>query len=141
MKRIIKTYTELSKLRTFDERFDYLKLDGLVGDATFGGMRMFNQQFYRSSEWKRIRNQIILRDNGCDLGVPGCEIGYKILIHHIVPLTIEDIRDRTPYLMDPEYLICVSNATHQALHYGDRALLMNTPIERTKFDTCPWKGK
>lgn len=135
----IKNYKELSRLTTFEERFDYLKLHGTIGKDTFGFDRIFNQQFYRSSEWKRIRNTVIIRDNGCDLGVEGHDIFSKILIHHMNPISIEDIRNSTDFLLNPDYLICVSHETHNAIHYGNESLIHKTPIERTENDTCPWK--
>ena len=137
---MIRTYTELMKLPTFKERFEYLKLlDGRVGDDTFGFDRYVNQQFYRSKEWKRLRDQLIIRDNGCDLGVNGYDIHGKIIIHHMNPITKNDIIDQTDYLMNPEYLICTTHNTHNAIHYGDENLLVTEPISRSKNDTCPWK--
>ena len=135
----IRTYSELIQLPTFEERFDYLRLNGVVGKDTFGFDRYLNQQFYRSSEWKRIRDQVILRDNGCDLGVEGYEIRGRILIHHINPISVEDIHTMSDLLMNPEYLICVSHRTHNAIHYGDESLIITTPIERTQNDMCPWR--
>ena len=135
----IRTYSELCQLSTFEERFDYLRLNGSVGKDTFGFDRYLNQQFYRSSEWKRIRDRVILRDNGCDLGVEGYEIRGRILIHHINPISVEDIHTMSDLLMNPEYLICVSQRTHNAIHYGDESLIITAPIERTQNDTCPWR--
>ena len=135
----IRTYSELCQLSTFEERFDYLRLNGSVGKDTFGFDRYLNQQFYRSSEWKRIRDRVILRDDGCDLGVEGCEIRGRILIHHINPISVEDIHTMSDLLMNPEYLICTSHRTHNAIHYGDESLIITTPIERTQNDTCPWR--
>ena len=135
----IRTYSELIQLPTFEERFDYLRLNGSVGKDTFGFDRYLNQQFYRSSEWKRIRDRVILRDNGCDLGVDGYEIRGRILIHHINPISVEDIHTMSDLLMNPEYLICVSHRTHNAIHYGDESLIITAPIERTQNDTCPWR--
>lgn len=135
----IRSYSKLIKLQTFEERFDYLKLDGVVGEDTFGFDRYLNQQFYRSREWKRIRDQVILRDNGCDLGVDGYEIHGRVLIHHMNPISIDDIHTMSDFLMNPEYLICVTHRTHNAIHYGDKNLIITAPIERTKNDTCPWK--
>ena len=135
----IRTYSELCQLSTFEERFDYLRLNGSVGKDTFGFDRYLNQQFYRSSEWKRIRDRVILRDNGCDLGVEGYEIRGRILIHHINPISVEDIHTMSDLLMNPEYLICVSHRTHNAIHYGDESLIITAPIERTQNDTCPWR--
>lgn len=136
---IIRTYSELITLPTFEERFKYLQLNGQVGKDTFGFDRYLNQNFYRSIEWKRLRNQIILRDNGCDLGVEGYEIHGRIIIHHMNPITIKDITDATEFLLNPEYLISTVHNTHNAIHYGDESLLCLGPIERTKNDTCPWK--
>lgn len=135
----IKTYSELILLPTFEERFKYLQLNGRVGDDTFGFDRYINQKFYRSAEWKRIRDYIIIRDNGCDLAVDGYEIHGRILIHHINPITISDIKFSTEYLMNPDYLICVTHNTHNAIHYGDDKQIITGPIVRTKNDTCPWK--
>ena len=135
----IRTYSELIQLPTFEERFDYLRLDGVVGKDTFGFDRYLNQQFYRSSEWKRIRNQVIVRDNGCDLGIDEYEIHGRILIHHMNPISIEDLQYMSDLLMNPEYLICVSHRTHNAIHYGDESLIVTTPIERSQNDTCPWR--
>lgn len=135
----IRTYSELIQLPTFEERFDYLRLDGVVGKDTFGFDRYLNQQFYRSSEWKRIRNQVIIRDNGCDLGIDEYEIHGRILIHHMNPISIEDLQHVSDLLMNPEYLICVSHRTHNAIHYGDESLIVSAPIERTQNDTCPWR--
>ena len=135
----IRTYSELIQLPTFEERFDYLRLDGVVGKDTFGFDRYLNQQFYRSSEWKRIRNQVIVRDNGCDLGIDEYEIYGRILIHHMNPISIEDLQYMSDLLMNPEYLICVSHRTHNAIHYGDESLIVTAPIERSQNDTCPWR--
>ena len=135
----IRTYSELILLPTFEERFKYLQLNGRVGDDTFGFDRYINQNFYRSAEWKRIRDQIIIRDNGCDLALEGYEIYGRILIHHMNPITVKDVELSTEYLMNPEYLICVTHNTHNAIHYGDEKLLMKGPVVRTKNDTCPWR--
>lgn len=135
----IRTYSELILLPTFEERFKYLQLNGRVGDDTFGFDRYINQNFYRSAEWKRIRDQIIIRDNGCDLALEGYEIYGRILIHHMNPITVKDVELSTEYLMNPEYLICVTHNTHNAIHYGDEKLLTKGPVVRTKNDTCPWK--
>ena len=138
--RNIKTYDELIKLPTFKERFRYLKLDRRVGEDTFGYDRYLNQIFYKSKEWQSIRNFVITRDNGCDLGVPGHEIiGNKIMIHHINPITKEDILNKSEFLLDPKYLITTIDNTHNAIHYGDENLLYTEPIERSKNDTCPWR--
>lgn len=136
---IIRTYSELITLPTFEERFQYLKLDGDVGVETFGFDRYLNQAFYSSDEWKSIRNQVIIRDNGCDLGIEGREIYKRIVIHHMNPITKEDLLYKTEYLLNPEYLICTIKATHDAIHYGDENLLLKGPIERKPNDTCPWR--
>ena len=135
----IRTYSELILLPTFEERFKYLQLNGRVGDDTFGFDRYINQNFYRSAEWKRIRDQVIMRDNGCDLALEGYEIYGRILIHHMNPIGIKDIQQVNKFLLDPEYLITTMLSTHNAIHYGDESLLVTDPIERSKNDTCPWK--
>lgn len=136
---IIRTYSELIALPTFEERFEYLKLSGSVGKDTFGHDRYLNQVFYSSYEWRKLRDEIIIRDNGCDLGVSDRIIYGKIYIHHINPLRKDDIILRSEYLRNPDFLICTSFETHNAIHYGDINLLPRDPIERTKNDTCPWK--
>lgn len=136
---IIRTYSELSNFATFEERYQYLKLSGIVGEETFGFDRILNQTFYKSLEWKRIRDFVILRDNGCDLGIDGRLIGGKIIIHHLNPLTKKDIREATDYLLNPEFLICTSLTTHNAIHYGNENLLIKDIRERSRNDTCPWK--
>ena len=137
---IVRTYDELSKLKTFEDRFEYLKLDGQVGKDTFGFDRIFNQRFYRSREWKACRDFVIIRDNGCDLGIDGYEISSQnVIIHHINPISLEDIEKRTDILLNPEYLITTTHKTHNAIHYGDKDLLVTGPIERSKNDTCPWR--
>ena len=135
----IKRYSELIELQTFKERFEYLRLDGQVGKSTFGFDRYVNQKFYRSAEWKKIRSQVIIRDHGCDLGIDGYEIYGKILIHHMNPISPKDIETASNYLLNPEYLICVTHNTHNAIHYGDEELLFCGITERSKNDTCPWK--
>ena len=135
----IRTYSELIAIPTFRGRYEYLKLKGLVGQETFGYDRYLNQVFYKSREWMDIRDYVIVRDNGCDLGIPGHEISERILIHHMNPITKEDILRRSEFLLDPEYLISTIKLTHDAIHYGDEHLLMDEPIARTKNDTCPWK--
>ena len=135
----IKTYSELITLPTFLERFRYLKLGGLVGKETFGFDRYLNQTLYRSVEWKRFRRDMILRDMGMDLACDGYEIVGKIMVHHIDPLTIQDIIRIDPKIFDPENVICTSMNTHNAIHYGDESLLITEPIVRTKNDTCPWR--
>ena len=136
---IIRTYSELSRIPTFMDRYEYLRLGGEVGKETFGFDRYLNQQFYHSEEWRSIRNYIITRDLGCDLGLEGFAIHGRIYIHHMNPITVRDIRDYTEYLIDPEYLICTTHETHNAIHYGDSSLLIAEPVERTPYDTCPWK--
>ncbi|MCI9428100.1 MAG: hypothetical protein HFI81_10180 [Eubacterium sp.] len=136
---MIRTYTELSKLQTFEERFRYLQLNGLVGKETFGFDRFINQEFYKSSEWKSVRDLVILRDNGCDLGVEGYDIYGKIFIHHMNPVKPKDILTKSELLLNPEYLITTTHATHNAIHYGDETLLPKVPVERSRNDTCPWK--
>lgn len=136
---MIRTYSELMTLPTFLDRFEYLRLNGKVGEETFGYYRYLNQVFYRSAEWKKIRNLVIVRDNGCDLGLSGYDIHGKVYIHHMNPITVDDIRNRSEFLLNPEYLICVSHMTHEAITYGDKSLLLLEPIERTKNDTCPWR--
>lgn len=135
----IKTYSELIKLPTFEERFEYLKLDGRVGEDTFGWDRYLNQMLYQSSRWKSLRNKIIFRDNGCDLGVEGHDIFGGVRVHHMNIITIEDIEMQNDFIWNPEYLISTSLLTHNAIHYGDKNLLISAPIERTKNDTCPWR--
>ena len=140
MKKNIRTYSELSKLKTFRERYEYLKLDGAVGEETFGFDRYINQMFYKSEEWKRIRNYVITRDNGCDLGIQDRKIvDSVILVHHMNPITKEDIFNKNEILLDPEYLITTIKPTHDAIHYGDESLLAEDLVIRSKNDTCPWK--
>ena len=135
----IRTYSELITIPTFEERYKYLQLKGSVGKDTFGYDRYLNQLFYQTIEWKRLRRDLIIRDCGCDLGVEDYEIHGRIIIHHMNPITKEDLLDRTDYLMNPEYLICTTHSTHNAIHYGDESLLVTAPIVRSKNDTCPWK--
>ena len=135
----IKTYSELITLPTFEERYRYLRLRGQVGTETFGFDRWLNQQFYKDPEWLAVRDYVIVRDNGCDLAMPDREIRTRILVHHMNPITKEDIMRRTKFLLDPEYLICTIKNTHDAIHYGDESLLIIAPTERSKNDTCPWK--
>lgn len=139
MKKMIRTYYELIKLKTFKDRFEYLKLDGIVGEETFGFDRYMNQIFYKSREWTSVRRAVIIRDNGCDLGVEGYEIHGKILIHHMNPINLSDIVHKTDELLNPDYLITTVLSTHNAIHYGDASLLPALPIERRANDTCPWK--
>lgn len=137
---MIRTYRELIQLPTLKERFGYLKLSGSVGTATFGYDRYLNQNFYRSYEWQNLRNKIIVRDNGCELGLDGYEIKGRIFIHHMNPITDKDIVDNTEYLMNPDFLICVSIDMHNAIHYGnDDIVRVKEWVERRPNDTCPWK--
>ena len=136
---IIRTYSELIRFPTLEERYAYLKLDGRVGEETFGFDRYLNQIFYKSKEWQTIRRHVIVRDNGCDLGLDGYEIGGRILIHHMNPISKRDILERSDLLLNPEYLICVTKRTHDAIHYGDESLLPTRPIERRPNDTCLWR--
>lgn len=135
----IRTYSELITIPTFEERFEYLQLKGSVGKDTFGYDRYLNQVLYRSPEWKRLRNQIIIRDDGCDLACDGYDVYGKVLIHHLNPITVEDVLARSRKVFDPDNLVCVSHNTHNAIHYGDVDLLVTGPITRTKNDTCPWR--
>lgn len=135
----IKTYSELITIPTFKERFEYLRLKGSVGKDTFGYDRYLNQVLYRSPEWKRLRNQIIIRDDGCDLACDGYDVYGKVLIHHLNPITVEDVLAHSRKVFDPDNLVCVSHNTHNAIHYGDVDLLVTGPITRTKNDTCPWR--
>jgi hypothetical protein len=136
----IKTYSELITLPTFEERYRYLRLGGRVGADTFGFDRYLNQVVYqRDPRWKEARDIVIIRDNGCDLGIKGREIYDKILVHHMNPITMDDLLHDRDWIFDPEFLISTSLITHNAIHYGDENLLMKAPIERTKNDTCPWK--
>lgn len=137
--KTIRTYSELITLPTFEERYRYLRLGGRVGEETFGFDRYLNQVFYTSNEWRSIRDHVIIRDNGCDLAISDREIAGRILVHHMNPITVEDVLNRSDYLLDPEYLICTIKNTHDAIHYGDEGLLYSEPIERRPNDTCPWK--
>lgn len=137
---IIRTYSELITLPTFEERFEYLRLDGQVGIETFGFDRYLNQIFYKTKEWLRIRDYVIVRDCGCDLAITDREIRGRILVHHMNPITQDDILRRSEYLLDPEYLICTMKNTHDAIHYGDGSLLIAEPVERKINDTCPWRA-
>lgn len=126
-------------LKTYEERFDYLKISGQVGRETFGYDRYLNQILYNTKQWKKFRREIIIRDNACDLACEGYEINYRILVHHINPITVEDIINRNPMIFDPENAITTTHRTHNAIHYGDKNLLMLQPMERTPNDTCPWR--
>lgn len=136
---IIRTYDELMNLRTFDERYEYLKLNGRIADVTFGFDRYLNQSFYKSTIWRQTRDDIIVRDLGCDLGVKGYEIYNNIIIHHMNPINIEDIIGNTDYLLNPNYLISTSFNTHNSVHYGTRS--PNLIVDRHKGDTCLWKRR
>ena len=136
---IIRSYIDLIKIPTFEGRFEYLKLNGQVGKDTFGFDRYLNQSFYRSDEWRRLRNYVIKRDLGCDLGVPDREISGRVYVHHMNPITAEDILKHSVFLVDPDYLVCTSKLTHDAIHYGDKGLLEDAYVERKPFDTCPWR--
>ena len=138
MKRL--TYRMLSTFDSFEDRFEYLRLSGIVGAETFGSARYLNQGFYTSNEWKSIRNDVILRDDGCDLGVPGRLIRGRIIVHHLNPVSELEIVHGDESLLDLDNLVCTSFITHQAIHYGDKSLLFPDPIERRPNDTCPWKG-
>lgn len=140
MSTLIRSYRELSRLKTFEERYRYLQLKGSVGRETFGFDRYLNQVFYqRNPKWKSARDAVIIRDNGCDLGIEGREIYGKIIVHHMNVVTLEDLERDSDILYDPEYLISTMHTTHNAIHYGDEHLLMLDPIERKPNDTCPWK--
>ena len=134
----IKTYNELSRNSSFEDRFDYLKLPGSVGASTLGFDRYLGQGFYKSNEWKTARNFVIARDNGCDLGVPGFEIHNELLVHHMNPIQVNDIIHGEDWIIDPEYLITTTQRTHNAIHYGNRDLLYIIPVERTRGDTKLW---
>lgn len=136
---MLRSYSELSRLRTFDERFRYLLLAGSVGVETFGFDRYVNQRFYRSEEWKHVRNVVIARDNGCDLGIEGRDINGRVYVHHMNPMNLEQINDHMDLILDPEYLVCVTFATHNAIHYGDESYITLAPVERQPNDMCPWK--
>lgn len=135
----LRTYTELCQLSTFEDRYKYLMLRGSVGVDTFGFDRIFNQRFYKSREWLKVRDEVFLRDKGCDLGIEGREVYGKFIIHHMNPITLQDLEEHSDLLFDPEYLITTIHSTHNAIHYGDNSLLNELPIERSPNDTCPWK--
>lgn len=136
---MMRTYSELIRFNSFEDRFNYLMLNGGVAEETFGFDRWLNQNFYRSAEWRSIRDFVIIRDGGCDLAMDGYEIYDKIIVHHMNPIEQSDILHSSDILINPEYLVCVSHNTHNAIHYGDASLLMTAPIERRPGDTCPWK--
>ena len=136
----MRTYSELVKLSTFEERFDYLKLDGKIGEDTFGFERYLNQVLYHLPEWKEVRRKVLVRDEGCDLAIPDREIYGKAIVHHMNPITIEDVEEHNPGVFDPEFLITVSKLTHDAIHFGDPSILMESkPTLRQPNDTCPWR--
>lgn len=135
---LIRRYTELRRLETFEERYEYLRLRGTVGGSTFGFDRYLNQRFYTSREWKQIRNVVIARDEGCDLGVPGYEIYDKVIIHHMNPMTVEDIDSGNEDILNPDFLIATTHRTHNAIHYGDANLLPKPAVERRRNDTILW---
>ena len=135
----IRTYSELLQFDSFEDRFNYLKLDGSVGKDTFGFDRYLNQRFYKSKEWKDIRDEVIFRDLGCDLGVEGYEIYGRVYVHHMNPFMVDDLQHNVESLLDPEFLITTTHKTHNAIHYGDDSFLVLEPVIRTKNDTCPWK--
>lgn len=136
---MIRSYSEMLQYPSFMDRFRYLMLNGQVGDMTFGGRRYLNQAFYSSPEWKRTRRRVIIRDNGCDLGVGGYVIHGPIYVHHLNPITTEDIEERSPKLFDMDNLICASYLTHEAITYGSEDILPKDPIVRKPNDTCPWR--
>ena len=135
----IRSYHELSRLKTFEERYEYLKMTARIGEETFGTERFLNQYFYGTPEWRALRQEALIRDQGCDLGIEDHPIGGRIEVHHINPITAEDIKNRNPSILDLDNVICVSSNTHKAIHYGDASLLPHDPIERKPNDTCPWK--
>lgn len=136
----VRTYSELKKLKTYEERLEYLKTPGQIGNETFGFDRYLNQKYYKSKGWERVRDEVILRDSACDLGILGQDINSKIIIHHMNPIDKNDIINQTKYLKDPEYLICTSDDTHTSIHYGGTGRLGKNKIaSRTENDQCPWK--
>lgn len=141
MRLTIRTYSELSQIPTIRERYEYLRLSGVVGENTFGFDRYLNQIFYHSRAWRDIREKLLIRDDGCEMGLSGYPIKGRIILHHMNPITEKDILDESEVIVNPEYLICVSHKVHLAIHYGDENLLPKDPIVRTPFDTCPWKRK
>lgn len=135
----IRTYKELVSIKNYLDRYKYLRLGGAVGQETFGFERYLNQKFYRTDEWRKVRDYVIVRDNGCDMAFDGREIHSRILIHHLNPVMPNDILERESWILDPEFLVCVCKQTHDAIHYGDESLLLLDPVIRTKNDTCPWR--
>lgn len=138
MRTTIKTYEELIAIPTFEDRFEYLKLSRRVGEDTFGSMRFVNQSFYHSREWRRVRNEVIVRDQGCDLAHPDYPIYGRIQVHHLNPITLDDIENGSEFLLNPRYLVCVSDRTHNAITYGSSDLIPKPWFPRTPNDTCPW---
>lgn len=136
---MIRTYSELACLETFEQRFKYLELDGQVGQETFGFDRYLNQKFYRSPEWRRVRQEVILRDNGCDLGIEDRPIFGNVIIHHINPMSVDDIKHKETWVLDPDFLICTCKRTHDAIHYSDESIIFSEPIQRSPDDTCLWR--
>lgn len=136
---MIKTYSELIRFKTLEERYRYLRIGGRIGEETFGFDRWMNQAFYKDPRWRDIRDEVITRDNGCDLGLEGYDIHGKIFVHHMNPVTKDDILHNFDSLLNPEFLISTSKRTHDAIHYGNEDLLPQSPIVRTRNDTCPWK--
>lgn len=139
MRNDLKTYTELIQFPTFEERYKYLRLRGSVGVDTFGFDRIFNQRFYKSREWLKVRDAVFMRDNGCDLGIKGREVYGRFIIHHMNPISLQDLEEHSDLLFNPEYLITTIHSTHNAIHYGDDSLLNELSVERAPFDTCPWR--
>lgn len=135
---MLRSYSDLRRYHSFEDRFDYLKLGGAVGQATFGFDRHINQSFYTSYEWKQVRQHVIIRDSGCDLGVEGYEIHGELVVHHINPMDSDNITHRDAWILDPEFLITTTKTTHNAIHYGDRSLLPKKLVARTSGDTCLW---
>lgn len=134
----MRTYKDLSRLSTFEDRFEYLKLSGVVAEPTFGSSRYLNQLLYHSKAWREARREVLIRDNGCDLGVDGYFIAYKPIIHHMNPITLEQLEDRDPSIYDPELLICVSPLTHDAIHFGNESMIPKTVVDRKPNDTMLW---
>lgn len=135
---MIRTYSELIQIQTFEGRYNYLRLRGIIGQETFGFDRYLNQLLYRSKRWRGVRDEVIIRDDGCDLAMPGYDIYDRIIVHHMNPITIEDIKNDRDYIYDPEFLITTVDATHKAIHFGNSNALPDLPIERRPGDTCPW---
>ena len=136
---MIRAYKELIRIPTFEGRYEYLRLGGSVGKATFGYDRYLNQHLYRSQRWRRVRDEVITRDEACDLAHPDFELNELIIVHHMNPITLEDIEENRPEVFDLRFLVCVSDSTHKAIHYGDSSLLRLLPLERRPNDTAPWK--